>query len=186
MIRLNDVNLLAKHLHQGDIIAYPSESVYALGCDPNNELAVRRLLAIKRRPENKGFILVGSSFSDFESFVEPVSPAAMAQVESTWPGPVTWVFPKGSSVSSLVSGDFPSLAIRVSAYPFVRKLCLAFGGPIISTSANINGHPPARDVRTVELIFGKIIDVIWPAPVGGLLKPTPILNAITGDVIRQG
>lgn len=186
MKQSTDINCLARHLHQGDIIAYPSESVYALGCDPKNKSAIRRLLTIKKRPENKGFILVGASFSDFESFVEPVSPKAMAQIELSWPGPVTWVFPRQPHVSSLLCGDFSSLAVRVSAFPLVRALCLAFGGPIISTSANINGYPPARDAQTTELIFGSAIDVLLPGSVGGLSKPTPIFDAITGDMIRQG
>ena len=91
-------------LRDGEIIAYPSESVYGLGCDPENETAVRRLLALKERPAGAGLILIADSFECFNSYVQPLSNEQKDRAMRTWPGPVTWLFPKSESVDDWLVG----------------------------------------------------------------------------------
>lgn len=171
-------------LKRGQLVAYPTEAVYGFGCDPFSSDAVGRLLQLKRRAVEKGLILVAASWPQLEPFVQPIPPRALAQVLGTWPGPYTWVFPASAIVPRWISGEHPTVAVRVSAHPIVQALCQAYGGPIVSTSANRQGELPLRDSRTVQMIFGKHIDLIVPGKVSGQANPTTIRDAISGVVLR--
>lgn len=171
-------------LKQGKIIAYPTEAVYGFGCDPFNSDAVTRLLQLKQRSIEKGLILVAAEWSQIESLVEPIPPRALAQVLATWPGPYTWLFPARSATPNWIRGRHRTVALRVSAHPIVQQLCKAYGGPIVSTSANREGEPPLRDSRTLQMMFGKQIDLIIPGKVGGQNNPTTIRDAVSGLVVR--
>jgi L-threonylcarbamoyladenylate synthase len=179
-----DIQKAIETIKQGGVIAYPTEAVFGLGCDPYNHEAVDRILALKNRSPLSGFILIASSWDQLEPLVEPLPPRMMMRVKESWPGPVTWIFPVKPEVPSWVTGNRRTIAVRVSAHPIVQELCKLYDKPIISTSANLSGNPPARDARTVELIFGNKIDFIVKAPVGKSQMPTEIRNAVTGEILR--
>lgn len=172
-------------LRAGGIVAYPTEGVWGLGCDPRNEAAVERLLALKRRHWSKGLILVAADFEQLEPYIQLPSRTAQKRAFATWPGPATWVFPASDYTPMVVSGDRDTVAIRVSAHPVVRALCLAFRGPIVSTSANRAGHEPARSASAVRLQFRNGIDAVVPGPLGGLERPTVIRDVISGLILRR-
>lgn len=176
----------AGRLRQGQIIAYPTEAVFGLGCDPLNESAVLRLLSLKQRPVTAGLILIGSRFEQFEGWVEPVPREAMARVRETWPGPVTWLFPKGPRAPDWVTGRHETLAVRVTAHPPCIALCDAFGGPVVSTSANPHSAPPARTAGQVEGYFSNFIGGILEGPLGGGARPSEIRGVLTGEIVREG
>ena len=173
-------------LQKGGVIAYPTEAVYGLGCDPFNIDAVARILQIKRRGIKKGFILLASEWEQLEPFVESIDPPALARVFSTWPGPVTWVFPATPDTPLWIRGGHTSIAARITDHPIAKSLCDLFDGPIISTSANRTGYPPVRNEKTLRLTLGNEVDVIVPGEVGTLHQPTEIRDAITGEVLRPG
>ncbi len=170
-------------VRRGGVIAYPTEGVYGLGCDPLNAKAVRRLLAMKRRPVGKGLILVASSLDQLLPFVILPASRIMDRVLATWPGPVTWVFPVRKKVPKWLHGGRGSLAVRVSAHPPVALLCRRTG-PLVSTSANITNRPPCRNVLAVRRVFGRGLNDILPGRLGGLSGPTPIYDGSTGKVLR--
>lgn len=172
-------------LNQGGIIAYPTEAVYGLGCDPFNANAVAHLLSLKHRALKKGFILIASDWQQIKYLVTPIEPRALAQVFATWPGPVTWLFPATHEVPKWIRGEHTTVAVRITAHPVAKQLCEKFGNPIVSTSANIEGYPPARDARTLQLTFGKKIDLIVAGKLGSSPTPTQIRDAITGEIIRS-
>lgn len=172
-------------LRAGGLIAYPTEGVWGLGCDPQSDAAVTRLLALKRRHWSKGLILVAAEFEQLEPYVQLPSRTAQKRAFATWPGPATWVFPASDYTSMLVSGDRNTVAIRVSAHPVVRELCLAWGGPIVSTSANRAGHEPARSASAVRIQLGSGIAALVPGALGGLDKPTVIRDVISGLILRR-
>ncbi len=172
-------------LRAGGVIAYPTEGVWGLGCDPRNEAAVERLLALKRRHWSKGLILVAAEFEQLEPYVQLPSRTAQKRAFATWPGPATWIFPASDLTPMVVSGDRDTVAIRVSAHPVVRELCLAFRGPIVSTSANRAGHEPARSASTVRIQLGAGIAALVPGALGGLDKPTVIRDVISGLILRR-
>jgi L-threonylcarbamoyladenylate synthase len=173
-----------RHLAQGDVIAYPTEAVYGLGCDPLNAGAVQRILSMKQRPVDKGLILVAADLAQLTPFLQPLAPAQQDRLAQSWPGPVTWVIPCLPEVPRWLRGRHTSLAVRVSAHPLVQRVCTAWGGPIVSTSANISGHPPARTPLRVRLAFPGQVDYVIHAPLGGAERPTQIRDLISDEVRR--
>jgi len=172
-------------LRAGGVIAYPTEGVWGLGCDPRDEAAILRLLHLKRRDWRKGLILIACDFAQLEPYVERPSRAALERALATWPGPYTWVFPCAAGVSPLLVGAHDSIAVRVTAHPVAAELCAAFGGALVSTSANVSAHPPARSASEVRLAFGRRIDALVPGALGGLDKPTPIRHVVSGLILRS-
>lgn len=173
-------------LQTGGVIAYPTEAIYGLGCDPFNSEAVTRLLQIKHRSIKKGFILIASAWEQIESLVEPIDPKALARVFASWPGPVTWIFPATAEVPFWVRGEHTTVAVRVTAHPLANALCTAFGKPLISTSANLDNFPPIRDARTLQMTFGNKLDLILSGPLGNSYRPTEIRDARSGEIVRPG
>lgn len=172
------------HLKRGNVIAYPTEAVFGLGCDPNNIDAVSRILQIKHRALDKGFILIGSSWEQIEPLVNYIRPDLLTRVFETWPGPITWLFPASNQVPDWIRGSHESVAVRVTAHPIAKQLCELFGGPIVSTSCNKSGDPPARDIRTIKLTLKDTVDCVVDGKLGGRLTPSEIRDALTGEVIR--
>jgi L-threonylcarbamoyladenylate synthase len=171
-------------LRNGKVIAYPTEAVFGLGCDPRNETAVGHLLGLKHRPASAGLILIGNDFSQFSSWVSQVSPQQLKLAQETWPGPVTWLFPRGENVPDMVAGDHDSIAIRVTAHEPCIRLCEAFGGPLISTSANPHSAPPARSSGEIESYFGSFLGGILEGPLGGRQSTSEIRDLRTGESLR--
>ncbi len=172
-------------LRDGGIIAYPTEAVWGLGCDPYNPEAVRRLLEIKRRPEHKGLILAASSESQVSPLLEGLTEEQRARLAETWPGPNTWLLPDPEQrVPAWIKGQHTGVAVRVSAHPIVRALCDAFGGPLVSTSANTSSAPPAKSKLKVRTYFGDDIDFIVDGALGGLERPTTIRSLSDMTVVR--
>lgn len=168
-------------LHQGGLVAYPTEAVWGLGCDPFNEPAVAALLELKQRPWDKGLILVAASISQVEDLLGPLSPAQSARAEEHWPGPVTCVIPDPQSrVPEGIRGRHASVAVRVSAHPLVRRLCETFGGAVVSTSCNPAGRPPARQRWQVKRYFPDALDYCLPGSLGGQRQPSRIIDLQTG------
>jgi L-threonylcarbamoyladenylate synthase len=171
-------------LHKGEVIAYPTEAVYGLGCDPFNKEAVKRLLKLKRRHDAKGFILIAASWRQVEDLVKPLPINRLEGILATWPGPVTWIFPASPKVPAWIKGEHATVAIRVSAHRTVQAICKSFGGPIVSTSANLSGFPPARTRKELLKQFASSIGFIVCGRVGRLIGPTPIYDAVSGKMIR--
>jgi L-threonylcarbamoyladenylate synthase len=165
------------------VIAYPTEAVFGLGCDPWNGAAVCRILKLKRRSMAKGLIVIAADLAQLEAFVYFPSPAIQERVCSTWPGPVTWVLPARAGVPKWLSGDYTSLAVRVTAHPIASALC-AEAGALVSTSANPSGCTPARCAQEVRAYFKDALDYIVLGEVGREGRPTEIRDAITGKILR--
>ena len=174
----------ARAVRAGGIIAYPTEAVYGLGCDPRDERAVLRLLALKRRPACKGLILIAADFAQIEPFLEPLSPADQSRLAATWPGPHTWLIPARPATPRWLRGRHDTLAVRVTAHPLAAALCRIFGHPLVSTSANLSGRPPARTALAVRRQLGRHLDHILPGPTGGAAKPTEIRELRSGKRVR--
>ena len=175
----------ARRLRRGAVLAYPTEAVYGLGCDPSNAAAVYRLLAIKGRSPAKGLILIAAEFGQFGPYVQALDEGhRMAEILASWPGPNTWLLPATKACPSWLTGRHTTLAVRVTAHPIAAALCRAAGTPIVSTSANRSGRPPARTALQVRLRCGGAPDLVLHGSTGGLSRPTTIRDAATGAVIR--
>lgn len=167
----------------GGVIAYPTEAVYGLGCDPLHAEAVGRILEIKRRSWRRGLILVAADPSQLEPYVRYPTRRIRARVAASWPGPHTWVLPAGPLAPPWIRGARRTIAVRVSAHPPVCALT-ALTGPLVSTSANPEGRAPARSAARARAYFGAALDGIVVAPLGQLSRPTEIRHAVTDAVLR--
>lgn len=176
----------ASHIWRGGVIAYPTEAVYGLGCDPLNQDAVMRLLELKQRPVEKGMILIAARFSQIEGFIQPLTAQQHRQLTQTWPGPTTWLLPASTSAPAWITGRHDRIAIRITAHPLAQALCNIAGQAIVSTSANISQHPPAKTSLTVRRYFADRLDYILTGPLGNLDKPTVIKDLLTRKVLRPG
>lgn len=172
---------------QGGIIAYPTEAVFGLGCDPDNELAIEKLLALKNRSKDKGLILLAGNYSQLLPYIDDsaIPQDKRFSVLSRWPGPVTQVMPANKAISPLICGVFDTIAVRVTDHPDIVDLCLQTGKPIISTSANISGQPAASCWQEVEQQFPEQLDFIIKSETLGFGKPSTIINALSGEIIRS-
>ena len=104
-------------------------------------------------------------------------------LQQTWPGPVTWLLPVREAVSELLTGEHDTIAVRVTAHQQTRDLCEAFGGAIVSTSANLTGVRPAKNVHQVRWQLPGL-DYVMPGSLGGASKPSQIRDARTGAILR--
>lgn len=172
---------------QGGIIAYPTEAVFGLGCDPENELAIQKLLSIKQRPVNKGLILLATNYSQLLPYIDDkaISQVDRLKVLSRWPDAITQVLPANNNISPLLRGDFDSIAVRITDHKDVVALCQQTNKAIVSTSANLAGSKPAVTWQQVEQQLGDKIDFIVKGETSGLLKPSTIINGLTGEIIRS-
>lgn len=171
-------------LKSGGVIAYPTEAVWGLGCEPMNRHAVRKLLALKQRDWRKGLILIAADFSQLQPYLAEVADADRQKALSTWPGPHTWLFPAAAAAPDLITGGRDTIAVRVSAHPGVVDLCRAYGGAIVSTSANISRRPPARTGLQVRRVFKHALDAVVAGERGRLASPTPIRDLLSGRTLR--
>jgi len=169
-------------LRRGGIVAYATEYCFGLGCDPRNRRAVLRLLRLKRRSIKKGLILLAADTRQLTPYTAEIPPKALA----TWPGPHTWLVARNPSAPGWISGGHSSVAVRVTAHPQAAALCRTARRAIVSTSANRSGQAPARSHREVYRRFGRSIDYVLPGRVGDAPAPTPIRDAVTGELVRPG
>ncbi len=174
-----------QRLKEGQIIAYPTEAVFGLGCCPSNEDALKALVKLKARSPHKGMIIIASCLSQLLTYIDlsGVPPERFQEIKQTWPGPSTWVFPASKQINQFITGQFSTVAVRVTAHPVAQALCEAFGA-LISTSANLAHNEPLKKGQDVASFFGDTIAGVVQGEVGALEKPTTITDAITGKVYR--
>jgi L-threonylcarbamoyladenylate synthase len=175
-------NKLIQPLQQGGVIAYPTEAVFGLGCDPLNETAVMRLLSLKQRPIDKGLILIAADLSQVADLLLPLS---LQQQKHTQASETTWIFPAKRTAPKWITGRFNSIAVRITQHPPIKQLCQLVGFALVSTSANLSGQAPAKSAKEVLLQFNDRLDGVLDQEVGMLLKPTEIRDSLSGQVVRS-
>lgn len=181
----NNIQAAVAKLRAGGVIAYPTEAVFGLGCNPRNDSALQRIIDIKGRDAHKGFILIASRQCQLQDFMAPINARQQAQLDKHWPGPVTFVVPASNTVTNtLLTGFRSTLAVRISNHPVVVQLCNAYGGAIVSTSANPSGQPSLRTALDVRHSMGHNLDAVIDAAVGQLASPTHIFDLMSGKQLR--
>mgnify|MGYP000182744605 FL=1 len=172
---------------QGGIVAYPTEAVFGLGCDPDNEQAIEKLLSIKSRSVDKGLILLAGNYSQLLPYIDDskIPQDKRFTVLSRWPDGVTQLVAKNANTSTLLTGKFNTLAVRITSQPDVVALCTATNKPIVSTSANLAGEMPAKTWQAIPHELANKIDFIIQGETLGFDQPSTIIDALSGEVIRS-
>ena len=172
-------------LKEGGVIAYPTEAVWGLGCDPSNEIAVKRILQLKQRPVSKGLILVSGQESHFSVLLEGLDQGVLKRMRASWPGHTTWLVPHHNRIPVSIHGDSDKVAIRVSAHPVVVALSLGFGGAIVSTSANPGGQKAAETEEEARGYFSQSEVTFCVGETGSQKRASRIIDALSGQVLRS-
>jgi L-threonylcarbamoyladenylate synthase len=178
------VQFAAKQMKLGGVVAYPTEAVWGLGCNPYDEVAVNQLLALKNRAVTKGVILIAAHMDMFAHILWDLNDIQRQKLKNSWPGPVTWLVPKNEWVPDWISGDSDKVALRVTGHPVAAGLSRAYGAPLVSTSCNPQGAKPARSIDQVRRYFGDQLDAITCGTVGGRANPSEIRDLGTGEIVR--
>ncbi len=174
-------------LKNGEVIAYPTEAVWGLGCDPWNEQAVLQILHLKQRPVEKGVILIAADIEQVEPFIEQLSSEQRQKVIASWSDEsapaTTWLVPLTADIPTWISGEHSQVAVRVTKHQQTQALCRAFGKPIVSTSANPSGEPSAIDAAMVRSYFADQV-FVFEGATGGATQPSVIRDVGTGKILR--
>lgn len=170
-------------MKKGEVIAYPTEAVWGLGCDPFNQQAVKDLLKLKNRPVDKGLILVADHWSQLSPYIET---GLLSKAQQLVPErPTTWLLPYlANALPTWVTGQHDTVAVRVSQHPTIKALTQAFNGPIISSSANPAGCSAAREIFQVRRYFGLQLP-LCRGRISGEARPSQIIDAVTGKSLRH-
>jgi L-threonylcarbamoyladenylate synthase len=175
---------LAAHLKRGGLIAYPTESCYGLGCDPDNRRAVQRILKLKQRPQRKGLILIASSYHQVARYLQPLTPEQQQRMKDAGAQAITYLMPARHSCPRWLRGTHDTLAVRLTAHPYALQLCRSTNSALVSTSANRSGQRPAKTYAECLRLFGKKVWVL-PGRVGKRKKPSTIRMWGDGKIIRE-
>lgn len=171
-------------LRNGGVIAYPTEGVWGLGCDPFDRAAVERILTLKGRSLRKGLILIGNSVDQFEPWLKGLTQQHRATLAASWPDALTWLVPDNGHSPRWLTGQHDSIALRVPAHPLARELARVFGRPIVSTSANPQGRMAATTQLRARVYFGDRVDFYLPGRVLHPHQPSEIRDLVSGAIIR--
>lgn len=178
---------IVEKLKQNQVVAYPTEAVFGLGCNPHSEQAVRALLSLKQRPETKGLILIAPEREFLQPYVDEyqIGEKEWSLVESVTDKAITWAMPAKPNVASYLRGAFSTIAVRICRVPAVVQLCHEAGFALTSTSANLSGLLPCRNAEEVRTQFGQDFPVL-DEPTGGRQNPSEIRDIFTQHIFRQG
>ncbi len=178
---------IVKQLKQEQVVAYPTEAVFGLGCNPQSEKAVKKLLALKQRPEEKGLILIASDLKYLLPYIDEnkMNEQAWQKLSQVGEQAITWIVPVKESVPTFLTGKFDTIAVRLCHLLAITQLCEAAGFALTSTSANLSGLPPCRTSTEVKTQFGENFPVL-NADTFGRENPSEIRDIFTQQIFRQG
>lgn len=172
----------ARILNAGGVVAYPTEGVFGLGCLPEAFDAVVRIIRMKNRKPGTGLILIAAYPEQLDPWVQMGNRAS--RLTSSVEKPITWVVPASADTPYWITGEHEGVAVRITAHPVAAALCDAAGSAIVSTSANLAGHPPARNHWVLRRRFRRLVDYVVPGRCGPARGPSEIRVLETGDIIR--
>lgn len=176
------INKCMRCLEEGDVIAYPTESCFGLGCDPNNNEAINRIYNLKDRPSQMPFIIIIGQWTHLAHFNCAITDDQRKLLNSSWPGPVTWLIPL--KTPHRLSSKTNKIAVRMTNHPVAKSLCDHWNGPIVSTSANPHGFASAKNASDVIGYFGDKVSFIYDGPIGKRKKPSDIFDLETNTKVR--
>ena len=187
-IRAEELSDAVAALRRGDVIVFPTETLYGLGADALNAVAVEKVYQLKGRDPNNPIPVLISDRTMLNIMAAAVSPVAEKLIEHFWPGPLTLVLPARSNMPAPLLNSSGGIGVRISSHPIARQLVTLLGRPLTATSANPSGQPGALTVAQARSYFSGAIEVFVA---GGELtsKTGSTVAAVIGNnikIIRAG
>jgi L-threonylcarbamoyladenylate synthase len=177
----------AEHLKQGRVVAYPTDTLYGVGVNAFSAEAIEQLYDVKERTLDKGIPILLADLEDLEKVAEAIPPLAQSLIEQYWPGALTLIVPKKSTLPANISPN-DGIAVRIPAHNISRALIRAAGGAVATSSANKSGRPPARTAaEAFDALNGLVAAVLDGGPVEVGLAST-VLDCMSNPpkVLREG
>ena len=178
------IRYAAHCIRQGGVIAYPTETVYGLGCDPLNAAAVSAVNALKGRDASKGLILLASRLQQLDALIDVPDPEERATIVGERQ-PTSWIVPAKATAPRWISGKHPTLAIRISTHPLVIELCNRLGHALGSTSANPAGKKPALNALQLHRYFDGLVDAMLISQHNCSGRPSRIRDLRSKQLLRK-
>jgi len=170
-------------LANGEVIAYPAETMYGLGVDPLSSQAIQRLFEVKGRPENNPIPVIVADEDQLLALVSETSTDARKLMDRFWPGPLSLVLPKAPIVPHVLTAGGDDICVRCPASPIARSLCARYGRGITSTSANRSGEHPVRKIDELKL---EGVAIAINSGELGPGRPSTIYHVGAKKILRQG
>ncbi len=164
-----EIERAVEYLRQGQVIAYPTETIYGLGADVQNRKAVKRIYDLKSRDYGLPISILVADLAMLREVVANVPDRTLPLMRRFWPGALTILFPASDLIPKGLVTNTGRVGIRISSHPVAAALVEQFGRPITTTSANLSGFPPSLSVRHVQKYFGSKISCILD---GGECEPS--------------
>ncbi len=146
-------------LRRACLVVYPTETLYGLGADALEPVALQRLVAVKGREPGKPISVLVSDFDMLADVVESIPSVAGALAQRFWPGPLTMVLPARAGLSDVLTGGSGSIGVRISSHDLATQLVRGLGRPVTTPSANPAGQPPPRRIKEARNYFGDEVSV---------------------------
>jgi L-threonylcarbamoyladenylate synthase len=162
VVRASQVEIEAavQALREGELVAFPTETVYGLGANASNPAAVQKIFEAKGRPTTHPVIVHLDSPKYLHRWVRESPEAAQRLAEKFWPGPLTMVLPRAANVHDIITGGQDTVAIRVPSHPMAQQLLTAFGGGIAAPSANRYGRLSPTRAEHVREELGNVVRIV--------------------------
>ena len=182
-----DVEDAARRLAEGEVVAYPTETVYGLGADASSKTALDRLQQLKGREPERAFSVLVPDLGGLLRLAPQLPGAAHKLARRFWPGALTLVVAVPGEELCLVSSA-RGVGFRCSAHPTAQALARASQRPVVSTSCNRSGAPPCRNPEQITQVFGAKLPIVGGGPVGGLAPSTVVAIDLSGrtQLLREG
>lgn len=151
-ITKEEINTIAAYFKFGKVIAYPTDTIYGLGCLATDKKAINKIYKIKQRSKNKPLLILASSYAMLKKYCY-INKLQYEYLKNIWPSPISVVLKKKKILPEALSGGINSVAVRLSKSDFLIKIIRRVGKPIVSTSLNISGHENIVNVDNLEEYF---------------------------------
>lgn len=180
-----DISAAVAELRRGGVILYPTDTIWGIGCDARNSKAVRRVFEIKHRAEAKALITLVHSLAALDRIVDEV-PEVAEQLIDVAVDPITIIYDRGRNVAPELLAEDGSIGVRLTREPFSAGLCAAFGGPIVSTSANISGAEPAHCFADIAPEILNAVDYVCTSrrDEPAVAKPSSVIKISSGGLFK--
>ncbi len=178
------LNYACLALKRGGIIAHPTDTIYGLATLPDKPLAIKKLLALKKRPSNKGLILLANDINLVLPYLSKLTDNQIYQISNN-SKPTTYLVVKSQCVPIFICGNFATVAVRISSHPIIDYLCSKVDSALVSTSANISGYSHAKSALKLRKYFGqKLNAIILPNRPACENQPSIIKHLIINKIYR--
>lgn len=189
----DQISIAVDLLKQGKPIAFPTDTVYALGGDPSSEQAIRSIFALKKRAITQALPVLLPDLGHIYNWIDKDSIndnnlkiTLFSLIENFWPGALTIIAKKATTVSNLLTAGSDAVAIRIPNHPLTLQLLKEFNSGIIGTSANQSGQPSATNYHQVKAAFDEELFVLDGGRCNGGIESTIIALIDCPRIIRQG